>query len=422
VTIGREAKETVKFVDEYCEQYRELFTDVRSFEYFKELHIGLIGEVPRKSLPAIAKVVGEEDSQGLHHFVAEGHWQVELLREKRLILLKAALGARHFMLCIDETGDKKKGTSTDYTARQYIGNLGKVENGVVSVNAYGVLDNITFPLLFKIFKPEKCLKADDVYRTKPELAIELIQELRQMGFVFDVVLADRLYGESGPFIEALLAMKLSFVVALRDNHGVWMGPGQHIRYTRWRTFARVFSDGNTQTRHICEVIFGQRGSLRYYFVTTDPATLPAATTCLLMTNLKGNLRQTLGNVYGLRTWIEYGFKQAKNELGWAHYRLTDYPAIQRWWELVFSAYLMVSLQTPLLQSPTSALKAVDTSVVAHHPHWLSSSGWKHTLNNLRLLIQPFVALWLLLPWLSVFALPVLAINVQRLIASINAYT
>ena len=175
MTIGREAKETVKFVDEYGEQYRTLFTDVRSFEYFKELHIGLISEVRRKSLPAIAQVVGEADSQGLHHFVAEGNWQVEKLREKRLVLLKQALGERHFILCIDETGDKKKGTSTDYTARQYIGNLGKLENGVVSVNAYGVLDTITFPLVFKIFKPEKRLKAGDVYKSKPELAIELIQ-------------------------------------------------------------------------------------------------------------------------------------------------------------------------------------------------------------------------------------------------------
>jgi len=42
-------------------------------------------------------------------------------------------------------------------------------------------------------------------------------------------------------------------------------------------------------------------------------------------------------------WIEYSFKQIKNELGWADFRLTDYQSIERWWELVFSAYLMISL-------------------------------------------------------------------------------
>ncbi len=122
-----------------------------------------------RAYPRWQKWWGEGDSQGLHHFVAHGNWDVEALRERRLALLRQALGERSFVLCIDETGDKKKGTTTDYTARQYIGNLGKLENGVVSVNAYGVLDNITFPLLFRIFKPDKRLKlkAGDVYASKP---------------------------------------------------------------------------------------------------------------------------------------------------------------------------------------------------------------------------------------------------------------
>lgn len=76
------------------------------------------------------------------------------MRQQRIELIKLALQEREIILCIDETGDKKKGKSTDYVSRQYIGNLGKTENGIVSVNAYGVLEGITFPLIFKIFKPK----------------------------------------------------------------------------------------------------------------------------------------------------------------------------------------------------------------------------------------------------------------------------
>jgi len=36
--------------------------------------------------------------------------------------------------------DKKKGSTTDYVKRQYIGNLGKIENGIVAVTAYTILD------------------------------------------------------------------------------------------------------------------------------------------------------------------------------------------------------------------------------------------------------------------------------------------
>jgi len=50
--LSRDLLPTVKFVDEYCQWYQPLFA-VRSFEAFKQLHLGLISEVKRKSLPAI---------------------------------------------------------------------------------------------------------------------------------------------------------------------------------------------------------------------------------------------------------------------------------------------------------------------------------------------------------------------------------
>ena len=50
---------------------------------------------------------------------------------------------RPIILIIDETGDKKKGDKTDYVKRQYIGSLGKTENGVVVLTAYGVFCGMT---------------------------------------------------------------------------------------------------------------------------------------------------------------------------------------------------------------------------------------------------------------------------------------
>jgi SRSO17 transposase len=61
--------------------------------------------------------------------------------------------------------------------------------------------------------------------------VELIQELQQWGFHFEVVLADSLYGESGDFLAELEKLHLKFVVTIRSNHGVWLPPGQRVRYT-----------------------------------------------------------------------------------------------------------------------------------------------------------------------------------------------
>jgi SRSO17 transposase len=54
MTEPRQAKPTVKFVDDYCQWYESLFPEVRSFEAFKHLHIGMLADIKRKSLPAIA--------------------------------------------------------------------------------------------------------------------------------------------------------------------------------------------------------------------------------------------------------------------------------------------------------------------------------------------------------------------------------
>jgi SRSO17 transposase len=58
----------------YLLYLKDLFTEVRAFEYFKYLHIGIMSDIKRKSLPEIAKVVGLENYQGLHHFLTASPW------------------------------------------------------------------------------------------------------------------------------------------------------------------------------------------------------------------------------------------------------------------------------------------------------------------------------------------------------------
>jgi len=422
MTKPREPTHTVAFIDEYCAHYRAVFTNVRHFEQFTQLELGLLAETKRKSLPRVA-TTAKADAQALHHFLANAAWSVDDLRAVRLDLTRQALQGRSFILCIDETGDRKKGKTTDYAASQYIGNIHGLSNGVVSVNAYGVLDTVTFPLAFRMYKPQRRLKPGDVYKSKPQLAIELIQDLIAQGFHFSVVLADSLYGESSDFVSALRRLGLQFVVAIRSNHVVWTFPGQRVRRTRWRPFERVFTNGSTEQRFIREIVFGQRHPTRFFEITTDPTTLPAETTWDLMSNLPGKIERTVGNTFGLRTWIEYGFKQAKDELGWADYRLTDASSIERWWELVMCAYLLVSLQAPAF-APAASLESAEPvapTPVAQHPAWTEDASWKHRLTNLRLLLQPFVCACLLLPWLRLYPLPHLTAGLADLCALMNTY-
>jgi len=151
-----------------------------------------------------------------------------------------------------------------------------------------------------------------------------------------------------------------------------------------------------------------------------------------MTNLEGKIQLKLAQLYSLRNWIEYGFKQVKNELGWADYRLTDYPSIERWWSIIFSAYLLVSIHAnnfddddddELAQDSTNKLTPSSRSIVQFQQHrwWENTRSWKSTLNNLRLIIQPYIFSCLITPWLEVFKIPGLRRGLCRLIYYMNDF-
>jgi SRSO17 transposase len=425
--LPRDAHPTVALIDEYCASDKDLFKEVRNYECFKYLHLGIISAIKRKSLPEIAKVVSINSAQSLHHFIANSDWSVEQLRSRRLAKIKKALQGDAITVVIDETGDRKKGKKTDYVARQYLGSIGKIDNGIVSVNAYGVYCNITFPLIVKVFKPKCSLKASDKYQTKIELAAEIITELIKEGFNIKLVLADSLYGESSQFLSKLAEHNLDYVVAIRSNHAVWLPASQSVRANRWSSFERTFSNQKSETRYIREIIYGKKRAITYWEITTNPETMPENSTSFVMTNIQGNLKKTLGDLYGLRTWVEYGFRQCKQELGWTDYRFTHFKDIERWWEIIFCVYTMISLNSPaflaLNQSHQIQTERQKSNKVDffNHQQWNHASGWKNVLNNLRLVVQPLLLFWLVSPWLDIFPNSNLLLGFNYLISEMNQF-
>jgi SRSO17 transposase len=284
----REARPTIRFIDEYCQLFKGLFPEVRSFEAFKLLHLGMISEIKRKSLPAIAKSVGLENHQNLHHFLTESPWTVQQLRQKRLELTLKVLNRQPLILLIDETGDCKKGESTDYVKRQDISNVGKKENGIVAVTAYGLVKGMILPLCFEVYKPRERLKAGEEHQSKPQIAATMIRQLQAMGFQFELVLADSLYGESKTnFVNLLDELKLPYILAIRSNHGLWLSPDQEVCCEPWQTFERTFSNGTPEVRYVQEVIYGKRHRQQYWLLTTDPETLPNNSTSFVMVAAPG---------------------------------------------------------------------------------------------------------------------------------------
>ena len=122
-----------------------------------------------------------------------------------------------------------------------------------------------------------------------------------------------------------------------------------------------------------------------------------------------------------RIWL----KPEQKRIGIADFRLTRYQDIEKWWEIVCSAYLLVSL---FANSKSNSEKLAPTisgsrlrELLKEHPQWDEGTGWKNWLNNLRLISLPFLCFNLILPWLKVFPIPHLSLGFPRLIALMNFF-
>ncbi len=227
-----------------------------------------------------------------------------------------------------------------------------------------------------------------------------------------------MYGESKTnFVNVLDELNLPYILAILSNHTLWLPQDQQVVQEPWQEFKRTFSNGTTEVRYMAEVVYGKRHRKHYWLLTTDPETLPDNSTSFVMVAAPAINLGEIGDSYGFRTWIEYGLKQAKDALGWADFRMTRYEQIEKWWEMVMSAFLMVSLFADAFND----VYPIPSGQFTQHPWWNNQSGWKNLLNNLRLIIQPLICFNWLKRWLEVFPNPSLEGGFEQLTHQMNQF-
>ena len=122
----------------------------------------------------------------------------------------------------------------------------------------------------------------------------------------------------------------------------------------WHPVTRTFRDGHAETWWAADASlggWGPDGARRLVVATADPGTLPDKATWYLVTNLPrpGGPRgpgsphpaaslAEIVRLYGIRNWIEQGYKQVKDELGWADFQVRSDIAIRRHQALVNCAF------------------------------------------------------------------------------------
>ncbi len=357
----------------------------------------------RKNMERMAEVVPESNAQALHHFLANSKWDFRaVLAQVARVADQLIGGSEDTGLLLDESAFAKKGNQSVGVARQWSGREGKVDNSQVGVFAslvQGCLASLIGVRLYLpkrwVEDPDRCLAAgipaeEIVFKTKSELALEMVHEARAQGLRFGWIGADAGYGKEPAFLRALDQLGEMFVIDVHRSQRIYLedphpavaprrsGRGRppsrrvaqtpFVRVDRWaaqqpdeawqrmrvRPAAKgdievlflhrrvwLWKPGESQPHHWHLLVVREMHSAEriHYALSNAPETTPG---------------ERLVHLQRQRFWIEQSIKEAKSEAGLGDYQVRGWLAWHHHMALVMMAMVFM-LGERLHQKPAHPL-------------------------------------------------------------------
>jgi SRSO17 transposase len=195
---------------------------------------GQLSDLGRKSVEPIALAAGVP-VRTLQEFLSQHRWQEDLARDRLQEIVAKEHADPHSVGIIDETSFVKQGDKTPGVQRQYLGTVGKQENGIVTVHLAYAADDFHCLLDGELFLPEswagdraRCQEAKIpegmTYRPKTEIALELLDRAAANGLCFSYLTFDEWYGGKPAFLHALDGRKQVFAAEVPRSLMGWIDP------------------------------------------------------------------------------------------------------------------------------------------------------------------------------------------------------
>jgi len=349
---------------------------------------GLLQKAPRKNMERMEEYVEGSDYQAQQQFLSDSPWDHRALTDRVARDASALLGAEQCALLIDESAFEKKGDKSAGVARQWNGRLGKVDNAQVGVFAAlsdgrgGTLIDGRLYLPESWCKdPERCRKAkippgERTYRSKPQLAWEMIERARENGVKFGWVGFDAFYGSTPWLLRAVADSGSIFVADVRSNASLFLKDPAPYRPRRRKatgrapialrarteacTMEELFTRKDAGEWHRVTIREGAKGPIRvdacarrvwcwngeekqarcwWAVCIIDGA---SGDTKFFLSNAPENTAlEQLVRKHAVRYWIERGFQDAKTSLGMADYQARGWPAWHHHMAMIMLAMLFL---------------------------------------------------------------------------------
>jgi SRSO17 transposase len=193
---------------------------------------GLLTPVQRKNCWQMAEAVGEKDPQQMQRLLYSAKWDEDGTRDELQRFVVEQFGDEEGIGVVDETGFLKKGIKSVGVKRQYTGTAGKVENCQVGVFlTYFTPGGRTF-LDRRLYLPQDWCEdegrrceaqvPDEVtFKTKPELAVEMLEHAWAQGVPMAWVTGDEVYGDAPHVRDAVSRGGKRYVLAVSYHTPVW---------------------------------------------------------------------------------------------------------------------------------------------------------------------------------------------------------
>ncbi len=359
----------------YLNTFRACFPQRRTAAHFDTFCRGLLSDLPRKSVEPIALESGTA-VRTLQEFLATTQWDHEQARDRLQRRLGAVLAEQPAddlgtVGVIDETSCQKWGDQTPGVQRQYLGCVGKIDNGIVTVHVGAAKGTFQALLDADLYLPEswaadrpRCEEAgipDEVgYRPKWRMALDQLVRLSGNGLSFDWLTFDEGYGSKVPFLQVLdligqkfvAEVPVNFTVRRSANGPAWRADElQPARGTEhWQ---RVRIKRKTQAKQVWRAMSTRVWAASGWLMLVTAINETTGEVKYFASNALDEPLERVLRVAFRRATIEHAFRLAKQEAGLMHYEGRHYVGLIR--RLILASIVLgfVAEQTQRLRGEKS---------------------------------------------------------------------
>lgn len=367
----------------------------------------------KRNIERMEESVVDFDYDSAQHFISNSPWDHQAVYDRVASIANGYFkNKKDTCLLIDESGFEKKGKSSAGVARQYNGRQGKVDNCQVGVFTALSSGNEVVPVGAKMYlpkswtdDPERCEKAkipeeERPYKTKPELALEMVLHLVDKGVTFGWTGGDALYGNNHHLRRELDCRDIPFLMDISsDQHAYDFDPAPYMpEPTPGCGRPRKFFISNEQSKTISKLIQevpeekwekiqvrkATKGTLRvlatkldYWF--WDKEVQDASRWVVIVTkNLDGSeVKYSVSNMVDTslkrlafmqrqRYWIEHSFEVAKSTCGLADYQVRSWVGWHHHVAMVFMVMLFLMEERRVAPSTCELLSPTDIREMLIH--------------------------------------------------------